>query len=309
MLMFFVFFFPCRFVGNAERAKDRMETWTNLSPGAAWRGTMYDANPWDFTPSLPNLTGFDVRMIGMDLLHLFHLGVGRDMIGSAMRILCRCEIFSGSNLDKKLAMASAWLRRYVKQSKLQLALKKFTKSNLGWNSKEYPEIHCKGYDTYVILKWLVHEVIPSSPEKVPDDVATILWSADSLLGMLMNTGRFLSDSEMEHKRVIGMLFLRTYLKLAGEALQVRQRFWRVRPKFHILTHVVICERRLNVHWSSCWVDEDAIKRFMRITKRTHKRRATDRCLHRWLLALRPKLLKLHPYIYIIYIYRTQTQIQ
>lgn len=266
--------------------------YTNLSPGALWRGTLYDANPWDVIPAFANLTGFDVRMLGMDLLHLFHLGVGRDMVGSAMRILCRCGIFCGSNLDKKLAMASAWLRRYVQHSKLQLAFKKFSKSNLGWSSKDYPEIRCKGYDLYVVLKWLVHEVIPSSPEKVPDDVATVLWSADSLMGMLMTTSRFLSDQEMEHKRVIGMVFLKTYVKLAGEALEARQRLWKIRPKFHILTHMVLCERKLNVHWTSCWMDEDAVKRFMRITKKTHKRRATDRCLNRWLLALKPKLLKL-----------------
>ena len=67
--------------------------YTNLSPGALWRGTLYDANPWDVIPAFANLTGFDVRMLGMDLLHLFHLGVGRDMVGSAMRILCHCGIF------------------------------------------------------------------------------------------------------------------------------------------------------------------------------------------------------------------------
>ena len=47
--------------------------------------------------------------------------------------------------------------------------------------------------------------------------------------------------------------------------------------------------RLNPAHLSCWMDEDSIKRTMRIKKMVHKRTATQRCLERYKLGLLAKL--------------------
>ena len=267
--------------------------YTNLALDSSWRNTIYSDEPWEIAPAFSSLPGFDIRMLGLDVLHLFHLGVGRDLIGSTMRIFCKDGVFTGSNIEKKLAMASSWLRTYLKQNSLKLTqLKRFTKANLNFKTLAYPEIHCKGYDTYLVLKWLVHSVVPAASHKTSNDICTTLWAADNLISMLSNADQFLDSNEMECKHVIGMVFLKTYLKLAAGALEQRKQLWRIRPKFHMLVHMVICGRRYNPHWSSTWLDEDALKRFMKIKKRTHKRTATARILQRWMMSLKDKLVQI-----------------
>ena len=77
------------------------------------------------------------------------------------------------------------------------------------------------------------------------------------------------------------------MTLAGNAVQNGKKLWRVRPKFHTLHHCILEDResRLNPHYSATWMDEDYIKRTMRVKKKTHKRTATSATLHRWLMGL------------------------
>ena len=268
-------------------------SYTNTASDAPWLLTEYVDVPWCVQPTLSLLPGFSIKMLGLDLLHIFHLGVGRDLVGSSMRVLCTTMIFGGGNLDQKLQKASGWLRAWSKQNRLSLAIKKLTKANLNWKSNEYPEVHCKGYDCFVILKWLVSGPLKCErASEIADNVATALWAADSLMSLLMNAGRFLTAHEQQHREVVGLLFIRTYMRLASEALSNRVRLWRVRPKFHLLHHVVLDKRLQNPHITSTWMDEDAVKKFMLVKKKTHRRRATERLLGRWLLSLKNKLVEL-----------------
>ena len=55
--------------------------------------------------------GFNLRMIGVDILHAWHLGVCRDLIGSVLRVLSKLKIFRrGGNLEDQLSAASSSLR-------------------------------------------------------------------------------------------------------------------------------------------------------------------------------------------------------
>ena len=54
---------------------------TDLRPCAVWRSTVWNASsPWVFQPSLCNLLYWDLRKVMPDLLHVYHLGVGRDLL-------------------------------------------------------------------------------------------------------------------------------------------------------------------------------------------------------------------------------------
>ncbi|CAK9085706.1 unnamed protein product [Durusdinium trenchii] len=111
-------------------------------------------------------------MIGADLLHIWHLGVGRDALGSILRILIKEHYWPGSNIDKRLSYASACLKGWCKQKKLPLAIKGLTQQNLNWGS-EYPELRCKGSDTRCVLEWLNDEL-----QRRPcrdSDVSTVAW--------------------------------------------------------------------------------------------------------------------------------------
>lgn len=125
------------------------------------------------------------------------------------------------------------------------------------------------------------------------DIATALWSADSLLRMLHRAQVFLTPAEQEHREIVGGLFIQTYCKLASGAVNAKKKLWRTRPKFHLFDHMISNPRNslLNPVVGSTWMDEDAIKRWFRVKRRTHRRNATLNCLRRWLLALPGQLQK------------------
>ena len=133
--------------------------YTNLADDAPWKATLYTSLPWRSQPELTGLVGFDLRMLQIDLLHAWHLGVGRDLCGGAIQQLAKQRNFwAGRNIDARLANATARLRAFAKSQSLTVALRRLSKASVNWKSDEYPELRAKGYDTYVVLKWLVHEV-------------------------------------------------------------------------------------------------------------------------------------------------------
>ena len=67
---------------------------TDRSATAKWRCEI-PGEPWFRVPSLLNLEGFNLTMVGIDLLHCFFLGVGRDLISSTLVIMLRSGVFPG----------------------------------------------------------------------------------------------------------------------------------------------------------------------------------------------------------------------
>lgn len=261
-----------------------------------------------------------------------------------MKRLVGLRFWNGSNQDKQLACASRRLLEFARMQKLRLQIRKFSKQNLGWTTGRCPEAHIKGYDTYVVLSFLVSEVqsrdcgplvlilciflggslCVSCPFELScfegirnickgtcclvllkhldtswftslgdGELSTCLWAADSFLRLLHHADTFLTPQEQEQKMIIGQLFLQTYVSMASKAVALNRKLFRTRPKLHLYHHIVISNRasRVNPTLGSTWMDEDAIKRFFRVKKRTHKRQATLNCLRRWLLGLPEQMRK------------------
>ena len=272
-------------------SQDVQWSFTNLNEDSPWMSVLYQQDPWSVRPSLADVDGFTLRMLSIDLLHAFHLGVGRDLCGSAIRVLAsqRRGLWPGSSIDARLEVATGRLRDFARQNKLSLTLKKLTKSNLTWESLKYPEIKCKGYDTYIVLKWLVEEV--TMQDCGDDFLASALWAADSWLRVLSKAEMFLTEAEELHKFHVGNLFLKSYLNLAVRALEGGKMLYRLKPKFHLLYHLVNEKRpsRLNCTLNSTWMDEDAMKKWMRISRMVHKRTAAENTLRRFILGFHTKL--------------------
>lgn len=54
--------------------------YSDLSDGAIWKGTVLNCNhPWREEPALASLQWFSIKKVSMDLLHVWHLGVARDL--------------------------------------------------------------------------------------------------------------------------------------------------------------------------------------------------------------------------------------
>ena len=108
--------------------------------------------------------------------------------------------------------------------------------------------------------------------------------------MLCKADYFLTPNEQRQKEELGELMLRCYVRLASKAVRDGEFLFRTRPKMHILHHIVLSKRKLNpFKVVSCWMDEDGVKRWMRVAKGTRKRTLATNVLKRFLLGLRTRL--------------------
>ena len=259
---------------------------TNISPSATWRSTYWSVPPYTEEPTLFQLPGFSFEMVRPDILHVCHLGTCRDLIASGLRELTRSSIlFQAGTQALRLREATARLHAYCGEHGYNLSLRKLSSKSLGFGVG-YPELKAKGYDSFIILRWLVMEITTNRPQNY-DMLCTCLWSLDSFLSVATNANRFFTQNEAEHIQSVGLLFLKTYLQLAVESLARKRRLYKVRPKFHLLCHLIFDMPLSRANWTfdSTWMDEDFNKVCMTVTKKVHRRSATKRTLQRWLLAV------------------------
>ena len=243
--------------------------------------------PYAVDPEYLSIPGFDLKMVQPDLLHICHLGTARDLIGSAMRELTMTSVlFIGRTQLLRLRDATSRLKEYAGATGHSLGIRRLSSTSLGFSDKGYPELKGKGYDSFVVLSWLVSEVM-AAPPAGHELLCTSLWCLDSFLSVATNAGRFFTNAEVQHLQSVGQLFLRSYLHLAVQALQRGRKLYRIRPKFHLLTHMMtdFPPSQSNFCYHSTWQDADVNKVVMTVKKKTHKRNSTASTLKRWLLAL------------------------
>ena len=229
-----------------------------------------------------------MQMLAPDLLPAYHLGLGRDLVGSALRELTRISImFDGRTIALRLRVASARFQDFVREHAYSVSVRKFTTKNLAFG-KGYPEFRGKGYDTFVAIRWLVGELQanPAASQSFAT-LSTALWAADSCLSVATNASRYFTVDERRHVCTVGALFLRAYLHLARAAVDVRKRVYRLRPKYHMCVHLLTDDvpSGLNFTVNATWLDEDFNKVVMKVKKGVHRRTATTSTLKRWLQGL------------------------
>jgi hypothetical protein len=278
----------------ADHGSDSLDyCYTNLN--GSWRETIdVSPAPWeDRAPAMASLPGFHLhRTLGLDLLHIWHIGCGRDLAGSALKVLIgrseRESFFEGRTISLRLKTAYRSCKKFAKDNRMKLQLSQFSKSNLQWGN-QYPMVRCKGADTMVIVKWLASLNL----SEMECRLATCLWTANCLLEILMNGGIFLKPDEASTANWCGEIYLKMYLSLARSALDEGKWLFKIRPKFHLLTHIVFDLKdrpsRRNCHNDSTFMDEDFVRKIMMVSKKTSVVTTTMRTIQRYLLKLPSKL--------------------
>ena len=90
----------------ATRAGDL--SFTNMLPTAPWRQTVQDAPlPWpvEYPPAWARIPGFTAVSLSLDILHAWHLGLGRAFAGSSIRAMCDAGLFGPRPLAQQLQHA------------------------------------------------------------------------------------------------------------------------------------------------------------------------------------------------------------
>ena len=136
--------------------------YTDVSEAAGWRSTMHhDGNcelPWTDEPAFAKLHYFQLSMLRIDYMHTWHLGVARDLVGSALKIIATGKHwFSGKNINARLKQILAAAKDFGKQKKHYISIKKLTKNSLGWD--ECPEFKGSAADT-AVFSWVLGDCAP-----------------------------------------------------------------------------------------------------------------------------------------------------
>eukprot|EP00435_Cladocopium_sp_Y103_P065530 s3_g27.t1 len=140
----------------AGRSPYAFENLVSLEP--SWLGTLYQESPFRQIPafsSVAHTPGELEAMFRFDIWHSFHLGVGKNVLGSA--IAMAADLFPGGNIDDKFENLSVCVKEWCKLHGEQLYITQITKDTINWPTrKDYPSGGwSKGSTTTVLLRWFV----------------------------------------------------------------------------------------------------------------------------------------------------------
>ena len=262
--------------------------YTDINADANWTATEFSDNePWLDRPAFSFIDGFDLRMVQVDWMHTWSLGVARDVLGSAIKIMCQGKaIYTGATIARRLNQLFSELKIFCIRNGKSVSLKRLRKGNLRWSGGSCPELHVKAADAAVFLAY-VREKLLETPLPLDDPYSGLLgmiWAADELSRCIMKSGAFLTSDEKRHVTVVGNCFLSTYTALACLALDRGEFYFKMRPKFHHLIHMLRDSRpsKRSPGWDNCFMDEDHVRHCIRILRKISHRTAEKALLHRTL---------------------------
>ena len=266
----------------------------DFSDEPQWQRGMYRSRPWSSQPILASIPydqqGAQERMIVPDPFHVVKIGLGRDLAGSIIVLLCRKGFFdhegSSKNLPARLERAHSNFLMYCMASNERPALRGFTKQFFHLkNQLSSPYTNSKGSDTMSLcrwLRWLVSlNLLPgiAAVEGYDGILRIMLQCLDSILAMfrLIHSHRlFLERSCATRLYILIMRFLRGYKLLGVKSIGLSVRAFALKPKTHALHHTAKSLKSqlesglaiiLNPECHGCEPNEDYIGRVSRLSRK------------------------------------------
>ena len=255
-----------------------------------WLDTMYQHDPWDTQPALSRINGFHIKMVAPDMLHVWHIGHGRDFLASVIVHLLVTGAFGAGK--RAVQEANNSLHAFVQEHKLPQVKVTLSRESLTWHEFTYPHLNLsKASQVGVVHKWLANLAVTGVI--VDSLVATAVWSSHKLLETVVGGPICLDPVSAASAHAHGMMYLLSYVRLGATSLADRKLLWFVRPKFHMIHHIVLSLQSRpssrNPHLDSVWMDEDFVGTILKLMKIIHPMLRARRTLQRWLLGLTVKL--------------------
>ena len=266
--------------------------YTNTGSEAEWRQTIDLVTPWEEKPALACLDGFNLRMVQCDWMHTVNLGIAQDLVGAAVKLLCRKPgVFSGSTIKLRLNQFFLELKAWAREHGKVVGLKRLRKDTLGW-SKGCPVLRAKAADAPVFMAYLCDKLEAIEWDGPFKSLLAAVWCANQISGLAMTASTFLTLEEKHNLAVLGNTFLQVYSGLACEARDLRRFLFRMRPKMHHFQHVVEEDRpsRRNPAWDNTFMDEDHVRYCTRMLRKISHRTAELNLLRRNAIQVKQYLL-------------------
>ena len=270
--------------------------YTNINEDAPWRRTEHAHGdpPWEIEPALIGLVGFTILTLALDIMHCFHLGCGRDLVGGAVKLLCRGkEFFDGRTIAIRLQMLMMEAIEFARRHGKQLSFARLKKTNITWKRDKCPELKGSASDTSVFVAYLSEKLQSVQLPHPYEGVAACVWTANMFFSGLANARFFLDHNERDYLFVLGRAYIASYAQLASVAFSRCEYLFKLRPKFHILTHLVwdIAQRDSgrNPSMDALFIDEDFVKWSLRKYRKMSRQTASLNLLRRCLVQQQDRL--------------------
>ena len=281
----------------------------DFSAEPCWISTCGASNalPWTTTPPwfdhLPAQLYEDRgRFFKLDLLHIYHLGVGRDFVGSSLSVLLE-QVYPGDTFPQKLEAMNEDLRTYCTSKRKQIHFKFLTRDLLGFvSNNKYPTGHWnKASDTPVLMEFVFWILQQHATEVGQSRMLQIMSSASEAMGFfmreLLGAPLWLSVEQAHRAGQASLHFLQCYAKLVEIFYQKKDCKYNLVPKLHNMHHLSLGllgsafkgNKAINPISYCCFQDEDFIGRVSRLSRRISPKLLVRRTMERYLIATRYQL--------------------
>ena len=273
----------CLAGGEAHAFEDYSET-------PSWSSSCYQSRPWVSEPHLARIP-FDSsapeKALQGDLMHIFKLGVGRDIVGGVVIILLRKGFFDVEGMSKdircRFERAHSSFKLWCHAEGKSAGLRSFTKSFFNMTSLvSAPWCNSKASDTILLLQWLVffirlnliHPVVHGWEEFLNPMLQ--LCESGLALRMTHHHPMWLERNCARFFYVSAMTVLRAYSFMGKKAVEIGIRAFIQKPKMHALHHVAFTiKTRLESGATliaspqiyACDISEDFLGRISRLSRR------------------------------------------
>ena len=260
----------------------------DLSSEPRWLQTSGKHNPppWDAVPPfldyVPHVVEEKASFFTIDVLHIYHLGIGRDYGGSTL--VSALAVYDGSTPEEKIEAMNADLAAFLKRSRKQVHFRQLTRELLGFKGTGYPSGHwSKALDTPVLIEFAAF-VLQKNKEMYDNSrLFKVLVSGCNAIGQCMRTllkgSLWLDRDEARTAGRAGLHFLACYQKAADITFADRLLRFNLVPKLHMFHHVALYlvkgslqrDFTLNPLAQATFQDEDYIGRVSRLSRRVSPR--------------------------------------
>jgi hypothetical protein len=154
----------------------------------------------------------------------------------------------------------------------------------GWTAKGFPIFRAhKGAFVMPTLFWLNEKCAGAAPPRV----AAMVRSLVVCVKVLQQAQLCLTPAEQQTIFSHGSCFIRLYLHLAAEALEQGLSLWKLRPRFHSLSHLLLGARtsKLNCRFTAAFGGESFVGHIATMARRCRPFSASRRATQRYLLNL------------------------
>ena len=279
----------------------------SLDDDPLWERSMQFVSPWkNGTP--PSLTAVPFEaasssaIFRLDPFHLWKVGLGRDLNGSGLILLCHMGKFdfeadSTRNIDDRLCRAHSCFRMWCMGSGKTAALRSFTKNNLMYPDQlAFAWGNWKGSDNTLITQWLLFFITCQMRASEDAHEHRLIKALSQSLSSAVEFWRILHSHSLWLSRECGQraqhhlsCMLRGYKRCAYECHQLGFAGFGLKPKLHGLHHVskdMLSQLRsgspkiLNPLIWSCESNEDMVGRVSRLARKVSARLVNHRVFDR-----------------------------